>query len=129
MFLIEPRIRRRWFVVFEDPIEPRWFNRFLKKGFGHCYAMARSEEYWLIINPTLELIEFELRSVGSFKTAHEYAGEHAVVVEIDVSLRPNVSSCSIGLMTCVDVVKRIIGLRGMGVYTPYQLYRRLNNGR
>lgn len=27
--------------------------------------------------------------------------------------------------TCVDVVKRVLGIRGMFILTPYQLYRRL----
>jgi len=131
MFLIKPRIRQKWYVVFEPAGRKQWFHRFLEKDFTHCYLMTKSEAglFWIIINPAWETIHIDYRLVETFPNARDYAGDHAIIVEYETSIQQGFIGCQLGILTCVDLAKRVLGIKSYKIWTPYQLYRRLRDGR
>jgi len=127
MFLIEPRIQREWWIVFEHFSTRKWYNKYLKKGFAHCYALGLCEDTWVIVNPTDAVLDIELRPVADYPTARAYVGEYAKIIRVEVSLPSEHSSWSFGVMSCVDVMKKLIGLKAWWIVTPWQLYKELSD--
>lgn len=127
MFLIKPRISQTWYIVFEDTIKKHWYTRYLKKGFSHCYLMQKSDGgfFWNITNPVWSHVLTENRLVKTFPSPRDYAGEYATIVEYSPMIDPYNNVCILGINSCVDVIKRAIGLKIFLIFTPYQLFKYL----
>lgn len=127
MFLIKPRINETWFIVFENAIKKHWYVKYLKEGFSHCYLMKKSEAgyFWIILNPVWSHVTIENRLVKTFPNPQDYAGEYATVIEYKAAIDPYNHVCILGINSCVDVIKRIIGIKMFGIFTPYQLYKHI----
>ncbi|MDP2697596.1 hypothetical protein [Thalassospira sp.] len=111
-------------VVFGDAPEKR-FLRLLKPGFRHCFVLfpgARAGE-WICLDPQSHRVRCEVwhysvlfdpaafyRGIGHQCVWVPYPGEVAKQVRI-------------GPFSCVEFVKRLTGISGVGIVTPWQLYR------
>jgi hypothetical protein len=114
----------RAIVVFRDATEIRWL-RFLKRGFRHCAVLVEVEQGWVICDtmsnktyikqifnrPSLEIVE----RLGA-------AYLHAIEVRVQT---PPARMAPILPFTCVEAVKRILGIHAWSIVTPWQLYRHL----
>ena len=129
MFLIKPTITREWYVVFESTSKRKWHHWWLKEDFHHCYAMTRSEGnlFWLVVHPHQSHTEIDYRLIESFPTVRDYTGEDVLVIEHTTTIDSMQKITQIGIMTCVDVIKRHLGIRAQTVFTPYQLFKHLRN--
>lgn len=127
MFSIKPRISQTWYIVFEDSIKKRWYTRYLQKGFSHCYLMQKSEAglFWIIVNPVWSHVLIDYRLVKTFPSPRDYTGEYATIIEYSPFIDPYNHACILGINSCVDVIKRIIGLKLFRIFTPYQLFNYL----
>jgi len=127
MFSIKPRIRQDWFIVFEDAPRKRWHHRWLKEGFRHCYVMFKSDAglFWLIINPHQSHTEVDYRLIDTFPVVTDYTGPISTVIEYTAIIDPMQKCTQLGILTCVDVIKRHLGIRAHLVFTPYQLFKYL----
>ncbi len=101
----------------------RWYSRFLKPGFHHCFAVIEWRGYWIVIDPKPGLPNFHItqgseQALGAFYAAH---GLKAV----GVTRREVCFMSPLMAVTCVSAVKRLIGLRAPLTLTPWQLFRRL----
>lgn len=133
MFSVKPVIEQEWYLVFEPSVKKRWFHRFLHPHFQHCYCMKKSEAglFWIISNAGWSHHDIDYRSVETFPEPRDYAGDHAVIVPYRAVIDPLSNSCQPAILTCVDIVKRHLGLVDWRIWTPYQLYKhaRKRNGR
>ena len=127
MFSIEPRIKRQWYVVFDYTSKKRWYHRWLKPGFYHCYLMQKTEAgyFWIVINPVWSHVEVDYRATKTFETPREYAGEQAVIVAWEKYVDPHQVCTQLNILQCTDIVKRFLGIRRWAIFTPYQLYKYL----
>ncbi len=101
------------FVFFTDT--NRWYRRFLKKGFGHCYAMILDEELnWHVIEP---FVNYGKISNGKH-TRLIYS--HFVKIKVKTTCR-----VKFFLPTCAGIIKYFLGVKGWYIFTPYQLWRKL----
>lgn len=82
--------------------------------------------FWIVVNPYWSLIDLDYRMVETFPTPRDYAGDHAVIVEYEAVIDPMCHASQLCIISCVDIVKRFLGIRSYKVWTPYQLYRRLH---
>jgi len=115
----------RALVVFTDQHDLRWL-RWLKPGFRHCFVIARDPAgEWIACDWLLG--RFAFRAYGPQEpldlAARFVARGHRVVVVDECPrssgppwLRP---------MTCVEVVKQVLGWHGLRPVTPWGLYRAL----
>ena len=114
-------------VVFVGQTECRLLRR-LKKGFKHCFAALRTSDRWIICDSLKNQIEFSLFDLPSdFDLGKFYRGRgHTVVTGTGVA---NADPTSIvpEPLTCVTIVKRIIGIRSFWTVTPWQLFRLLTS--
>jgi hypothetical protein len=109
-------------VVFEDRPESRWLA-WLKPGFRHCYCLVRAERGWILIDPLLrDLRVCWLDLPNEFDLVTHYVEQGHMVI----SGFPEKFSKTTGTLrpvTCVEVVKRALGLGHLQAWTPYQLHR------
>jgi hypothetical protein len=115
--------QRAW-VVFTD--ESRiWWLRWLRPGFRHCFALLNDGEHWLALEPLASCLEVTvLPPPADFNLPEWLRGQGHRVVE--AALRRNVwQTAPLAIFNCVEVVKRLLGIRAMHVLTPFQLYRHL----
>lgn len=106
-----------------------WWMRFFKPGFRHCFVCVACEWGWIVIDPLSH--RTETRAAGPMAPAalaawFERRGCRAVVT----ALRPAPETpAPAGPCTCVETVKRILGLRARGVFTPWRLYQAVTGGK
>lgn len=107
----------RFRVVFEAASH-RWISRTLSWP-QHCYVAKKVEGGWVIIDPVWSHIEVRTEPDGWVP------GSDSCIIETYARICIDSISCAPGLMTCVDVVKRTLGIRSIFIQTPRQLLRYL----
>ncbi len=113
-------------VVFVDRVAC-WWLRPLKPGFRHCFAVLDRPQGWLLCDPLKDRIELGVLDVpASFDLPRFYAEQgHRVLLGRTPADRPGRIPLGIAPLTCVVVVKRLLGVRAPWVHTPWQLFRHL----
>ena len=101
-----------------------WWTRFLKKGFYHCFLILGNGREWCVIDPVMHFTDFIV--IKTLNIEHLFIKRGYILVrtvpavpdEIKFRLRP---------YTCVETVKRFLGIQGTNLWTPYQLFLHLNS--
>jgi hypothetical protein len=114
-------------VVFEHR-DARGFLRLLRPGFRHCFCLLRHEAGWLLCDPLKGGLRLDLiptYDVDHLLQHYRTLGRVAVAGPI----RPAMAVAPIGVrpLTCVEIVKRALGLAAPTVLTPLQLLIRLKS--
>jgi hypothetical protein len=97
--------------------------RLLRPGFRHCFCVLRRADRWVVCDPlkgsiVLEILaEYPLEALA----AHYLASGRSLLAGTAGSLRP--LPLRVRALTCVEVVKRLLGIDAPWVLTPYQLFR------
>jgi hypothetical protein len=110
-------------VVFADN-QTRPVLQLLRPGFRHCFAALQIGDGWVACDPLKDRIQLALvpRPAG-FDLADFYASQgHRVLVGRATGQPPRAPTVP-SLLTCVVIVKRLLGIRAPTVVTPWQLYR------
>jgi hypothetical protein len=113
-------------VVFADHAGCPWL-RPLRRGFRHCFVVLRAGSVWLACDPLKDRIELDALDLpGQFDLAAFYREQgHRVLV----GQRPPPGTrrhFALAPLTCVTVVKRLLGIDAPWVWTPWQLYTHLS---
>ncbi len=112
-------------IVFSDN-SGAWWLKLLKPGYRHCFAMVETDRGILWVDPlsnslTLKILEgYELNALVRW---YRETGLKVVNVPLETTRRKPFCWAP---MTCVEVVKRLVGIRDPFIVTPWQLYRLLN---
>ena len=111
-------------VVFRDASE-LWWAKLFKRGFRHCFLCFYDGRRWLFYDPMAHHTEISvLEAAPDRDVAGYYLGLGYRVVPTPVRnavRRP----LPIAPFTCVEAVKRVLGIRAWWVFTPWRLYRHL----
>ena len=112
-------------VVFEHR-EARGVLRLLRPGFRHCFCLVSRESGWMLCDPLKQSIHLAwLPDLGAERLLQHFSrnGRTALLgtapepaPALRIRLRP---------LTCVEVVKRILGLAELPAATPWQLHEAL----
>ncbi len=118
------------YVVFSDSTG-LWWLRFLKKGFKHCYLIVRIQnnpDIWLEINPmSNQVYFFEYSTVFDINyIKHLQKDKGMTLVPVEFNQAP-LKCAPIGVFTCVELIKRVLGIHKFFLFTPHQLYKFLTN--
>lgn len=101
--------------------------RWVHPNYRHVYAMRKEGDYWIIVNPYRSYTGIEL------KPAYLYPDIRQIVRPLDEVMLVTVDNLGddyrghLCWFTCVEVVKSLLGIKAFWCFTPYQLYKRLNN--
>ena len=112
----------RALVVFSGRTAVRWLS-WLKPGYRHCFVAVDDGVEWLTVDPLLHRLEIRASGLPSgFDLAAEYRRMALEVVEVVPAPVP-VRRAPLGLFTCVETAKRLLGIRARWILTPWQLRR------
>lgn len=115
---------RAW-VAFSGQTDRPWL-RILRPGFRHCYALLHDGRRWLSVDPMLNHMELRVYDhvPEDFDLPQWLRARGQIVVEapVDHSRR---RPAPFAVFTCVEAVKRVLGLHRFSIMTPWQLYRHL----
>ncbi|WP_082914835.1 hypothetical protein [Paramagnetospirillum marisnigri] len=119
----------RALVVFSGRTDLVWL-RLLRPGFRHCFAVLGSAGGWICVNPMAHGTEISVLPVApDFDLAGWYRSQGLICVSA-TPRRPPRRAIGWRPYTCVEEVKRVIGLSGCAALTPWQLYLSLSkNGK
>lgn len=111
-------------VVFENrPGSP--LLTFLRPGFRHCFCLLKRPCGWIVCDPLKAGIRLE--AIASYDEQHllrHYRSLGMLALAGSCIADPG-GVALLAPLTCVSLVKRLLGLRAPLVWTPYQLYRAL----
>ncbi|MFO1129306.1 MAG: hypothetical protein U1E66_12840 [Rhodospirillales bacterium] len=111
-------------VVFDDNTDLKWL-RPLHAGFRHCFVAVRHGNHWIICNPFSHYTDLSVVHGSSVGELAEWYRRHGLRVVETVAAMPPPRCAPLRPFTCVEAVKRALGLRAPWIFTPRQLYRHL----
>jgi len=115
----------RALVVFSDNTGV-WWLRFLKVGFRHCFVILETDRGCVWIDPLSNSFSIKLLEGYELAGLLRWYRDMGMKV-ISVKLEPQRSApFSWAPMTCVEVVKRLLGIRDNLILTPWQLFSYLD---
>ncbi|MBL8637042.1 MAG: hypothetical protein JNN09_00905 [Alphaproteobacteria bacterium] len=119
-----PSERMLW-VVFSDETDLP-FLKCLRRGFRHCFVVIRDRGHWISYDPLAHYTElFWVDVPETFDLLGWLSEQGMTVIKVPSSLCPKQKILPPMMFTCVEAVKRMIGLRGWWILTPWQLYAAL----
>jgi len=113
----------RAIAVFHDKGAGFWPRLFGRPGFRHCFVALNDGRAWLIADPASRGTEISSEVAADYDLAAFYRDQGFTV--LDCATAPQAQPYPVWFFTCVEAVKRVLGLRGWWIWTPYQLYRHL----
>ena len=114
------KTQRAW-VVFTGQTDLPWL-RVLKSGFRHCYVIINDGDHWISIDPMACHTEVMVHHIApDFDLPRWLRSRNLTVVRAQIE--PQTTCAPWGLYSCVESVKRILGLHDLLIQTPYQLYK------
>ncbi|MCD8520259.1 MAG: hypothetical protein LRY57_03005 [Alphaproteobacteria bacterium] len=113
------------YVVFTGRTDLPWL-RWLKPGFRHCFVLLNDGRQWLSLDPLSNHMEVQVYNhlATSFDLPGWLRKRGHKVVKAPVN-RSHHRPAPVMFFTCVEAVKRVLGLHKAGIVTPWQLYRHL----
>lgn len=116
--------QKAW-VVFTGQTEISWL-RILKPGFRHCYILLNDGERWTSIDPLSHITEISVHHhvPADFDLPGwlRSRGNRVVAAPLCRDLK---RAAPVMVFTCVEAVKRVLGIHRRFIFTPWQLYRHL----
>ncbi len=107
-------------VVFSGRVDKAW-QRLLKPGFKHCSLIVEDGPSWLLVEPLASCLQ--VRTIGSIRIDVAARLRNAGFIVVETVVEPFTAGMApLGFWTCVETVKRGLGLRAADIVTPWQLF-------
>lgn len=119
----EDKSPRAW-VIFSGHTDIRWL-RFLRPGFRHCFVLMNDGRHWITLDPLSHHTEISVHHVPPTFDLPGWLtsrGQRVVMARPDYTHRKAAPWMP---FTCVEAVKRVLGIHKRGIWTPWQLYQHL----
>ncbi len=117
---------RKAVVVFSNQNAIPWLG-FLSKGFRHCFIVVETGAGWAVIDPLSNIMKVDNLSDLPAHDLVDWYRSRGYRVLVATVLAPKMQVAPWALFTCVEVVKRILGIQARWVLTPKQLWNFLLN--
>ena len=97
----------------------------LKPGFRHCLIAIKSQAHWVVCDPLAHQLQIEVLSdIDSIDLEFWFRTQGYQIVRNFINPAPQRAHL-FRPFTCVEAVKRLLGIEAVWVLTPWQLYRYL----
>ncbi len=106
-----------------------WWLKILKPGFRHCYILLQDRWQWVSIDPLSHYtqIQFHERLHRNFDLPAWLRGQGLRVIEASM-IEPPHKAAPFMPFSCVEAVKRLLGIQRRFIFTPWQLHHYLTKG-
>lgn len=110
------------YVVFTDQTD-LWWLQHLRRGFRHCFVVMRFGGIWISMDALAhktEIMRIDLPDGFNLPKWLESQGDTVIHYPVRAAiLKPLWPS----VFSCVEAVKRVLGIRKTFILTPWQLYK------
>ncbi len=112
-------------VVFSGETDVRWL-KILKPGFRHCFVLLNDRQCWMSVDPLSPYTDIQTyhHIETSFDLPQWLEIRGYQVVKTNINKQHNKPAPWM-VFTCVESIKRILGLHKRFIFTPWQLYQYL----
>lgn len=100
-----------------------WWVRFLRPGFSHCYLLIKQDVGYVCVE--MSIYSMEVNYYPSIREFKKTLDKTTVVIKNYTDVNLSLPMPFLRPFTCVEVVKRVLGIKRWTIFTPYQLYRYL----
>lgn len=111
-------------VIFKDCTDMPWL-RILSPGFRHCFVVLKKDTNWIIYEPLSHCTRLDVMTGFTMQTIIDGFEQRGMTVVSVKTQNPPPRMAPIGPYSCVEAVKRILGLHARWILTPRQLYNYL----
>lgn len=112
----------RALIVFGDSTG-LWWLRWLRPGFRHCFVAAECRLGWVVIDPAAHGVGLSVLPPMSADELGAWYRQHDLTV-VECRIAPRIKrKFPLAPLTCVELAKRVVGIRTPLVVTPWQLFR------
>jgi len=111
----------RALVIFSGRVDMPW-QRLLRPGYRHCSLILEDGDQWLLVEPLASYLQVRRLGLASVDLRARLNRAGLTVVETTLQT-PADRIAPLGLWTCVETVKRGLGVHALWVQTPWQLYQ------
>jgi len=108
-------------VVFSGETSLKWL-KLLRPGFRHCFVLVRRRDCWVIYDPLSHRTDLAVIAGPSLGELAEWYKERGLQVLETTVRRAPLRSAPLRPFTCVEAVKRVLGIHAPWITTPWQLY-------
>lgn len=110
-------------VVFSGQTDMAWL-KWLRPGFRHCFVLLNDGRQWFSLDPLSNHMEVQVYNhlSGEFDLPGWLKKRGHKVVKAPV-MRSHRKPAPVMIFTCVEAVKRVLGLHKARILTPWQLYK------
>lgn len=110
-------------VVFSGQTDLPWL-KCLKPGFRHCYALINNGTHWITYDPLSHYTDVNVHQLpAAFNLPLWLRDRNYKVIKAPIARIQKQAPWM--PYSCVEAVKRLIGLHSVRIFTPWQLYRYL----
>ena len=118
----------KFYIIFQPADSPRWWMRFLDKTMQHCWIakeipLETGDKIYLSLENLYGYASMDLVFVSIGDIADLIHG--AVIVEYEVEIDPDKRDWIPEPVTCVTLLKKVLGIHKVFLQTPRQLYKYL----
>lgn len=122
----ERNVNKAW-VVFSGQADLPWL-KILRPGFRHCYVLMNDGRHWITIDPLSNYMDVTVHHLPQdFNLPLWMQDCGYTIVPAQISQTPKQAPWMV--FTCVEAVKRVLGLHKRFILTPWQLYCHLRKCR
>lgn len=114
----------RALVVFSGRAD-LWWLRLLKSGFRHCFVALEGEAGWLVVEPLSHCTECAMLPPMAAEDLAQWYRMHGLTVVMTWRTTPARRAAPVRPYSCVESVKRLLGIQAGNVLTPWQLFRHI----
>lgn len=112
-------------IIFSDYTD-LWWLKILRRGFRHCAVLTEQNGQWILVDVLAHKTELLIVDVpDGFQLGEWLRDDGCVVCETRLTQQSICRPLWPAFSTCVESVKRILGIRQAFIFTPWQLYRHL----
>lgn len=109
-------------MVFTDYTDIRCL-KVLKPGFRHCLALIHDGANWISLEPLSNYMDVSIAEVSSDTDLPAWFRAQGCIVMPAVIDQSKQKLAPILPFTCVEAIKRLLGIHSWTIWTPYQLYK------
>jgi hypothetical protein len=110
-------------IVFSGQADLSWL-RMLRPGFRHCFVILNDGQHWVTLDPLSNYTDVMVHHLPVEFNLPLWLSDRGHKI-VPTTLSRVQKPAPWMLFTCVEAVKRVIGLHNRFILTPWQLYRHL----
>ena len=99
--------------------------RWLRPGFRHCFVAVQQSESWIVCDSLAHRTDLTVLRERTPKDLAEWYRNSGLIAVQTATRRAPLRLAPLRLFTCVESVKRVLGIHAPWVFTPWQLHRLL----